>query len=123
SLHDALPISSCSFTMDVVDVDDPKVETSEGLKFDKISIPLNLYVVKQDDFPKLMSALAPYPWISQNIRSVSLVPAVLLEGKTVPVTMETGNFKNLHMLLDGGNTTRNKLGSDLLKISKTINDL
>src|SRR5699024_1482729 len=40
-----------------------------------------------------------------------------------PVTMETGNFKNLHMLLDGGNTTRNKLGSDLLKISKTINDL
>src|SRR5699024_12747375 len=55
--------------------------------------------------------------------SVSLVPAVLLEGKTVPVTMETGNFKNLHMLLDGGNTTRNKLGSDLLKISKTINDL
>src|SRR5699024_7645042 len=115
--------SSCSFTMDFGDVDDPKVETSEGLKFDKISSPLNLYVVKQDDFPKLMSALAPYPWISQNIRSVSLVPAVLLEGKTVPVTMETGNFKNLHMLLDGGNTTRNKLGSDLLKISKTINDL
>src|SRR5699024_8070028 len=94
--------SSCSFTMDFGDVDDPKVETSEGLKFDKISSPLNLYVVKQDDFPKLMSALAPYPWIRQNIRSVSLVPAVLL---------------------DGGNTTRNKLGSDLLKISKTINDL
>src|SRR5699024_11532499 len=80
-------------------------------------------VVKQDDFPKLMSALAPYPWISQNISSVSLVPAVLLERKTDPVTMETGNFKKLHMLLDGGNTTRNKLGSDLLKISKTINDL
>src|SRR5699024_1810126 len=109
--------------MDFWDVDEPKVETSEGLRFDKSTSPLNLYVVKQDDFSRFMSALAPYSWISQNIRSVTIFPTLLIEGKTDPVTIERGNFKNLHMLLDGGNTIRNKLGSDLLKISKTINDL
>ena len=120
---DMLIQSSCSFTMDFGDVDDPKIETSDGLKFDKISSPLNLYVVSQDDFPKLMTALAPYPWISQNIRSVSMIPSILIEGKTVDVSMESGNFKNLKMLIDGGNTNRNKFDTDLLDISKTINNL
>ena len=120
---DVLIQSSADFSVDFGDVDDPKVETSRGIKFDKISSPLNLYVVKQNQFNNLMKALAPYPWISQNIRSVSLVPSILLENKTESVPMKSGNFKELYELRDGGTTTINQLASDLLKISKDINDL
>lgn len=120
---DVLIQSSADFSVDFGDVDDPKVETSRGIKFDKISSPLNLYVVKQEHFNELMKALAPYPWISQNIRSVSLVPSILLENKKESVPMKSGNFKELYELRDGGTTTINQLASDLLKISKDINDL
>ena len=120
---DVLMQVSCSLTADFGDVDDPKIESSDGLTFDKITSPVNLYVVKRSQFNNLMVKLAKFPWITQNIRSVSLVPSVLLENKTAKVNPNSYDFNHLYTLVDGGSTTLNSFDSSLLKISKTINEL
>src|SRR5699024_3066199 len=41
---------SCSLSADFGKVDDPKIESSEGITFDKITSPVNLYVVSKSQF-------------------------------------------------------------------------
>src|SRR5699024_3827807 len=91
---------SCSLSADFGKVDDPKIESSEGITFDKITSPVNLYTVKKDKFNDLMDKLSEFPWITQNIRSVSLVPSILLENKTVKVSPKSFNFDHLYTLRD-----------------------
>src|SRR5699024_9413098 len=54
----------------------PKITTSSGRVFDKIPSLLNLYACNIEDFQKLMNALSKYPWISQNIKNMSLLPKI-----------------------------------------------
>lgn len=120
---DVLMQVSCSLTADFGDVDDPKIVSSEGITFDKITSPVNLYTVKRDKFNELMEKLSPFAWITQNIRSVSLVPSVLLENKTVKVNPKSFEFDHLYTLRDGATTELNRFDTELLKISKTINEM
>src|SRR5699024_4742135 len=114
---------SCSLSADFGEVDDPKIESSEGITFDKITSPVNLYVVTRSEFNNLMDKLAKFPWITQNIRSVSLVPSILLENKTVKVNPTSFTFNHLYSLRDNATTELNKFDNSLLKISKTINEM
>lgn len=120
---DVLIQVSCSLTADFGDVDDPKIVSSEGITFDKITSPVNLYTVKREKFNELMDKLSEFPWITQNIRSVSLVPSILLENKTVKVNPTSFNFDHLYTLRDGATTELNRFDTDLLKISKTIDEM
>lgn len=120
---DVLMQVSCSLTADFGDVDDPKIVSSEGITFDKITSPVNLYTVKRDKFNELMDKLSEFAWITQNIRSVSLVPSILLENKTVKVNPTSFEFDHLYTLRDGATTELNRFDTDLLKISKTINEM
>ena len=120
---DVLMQVSCSLTADFGDVDDPKIVSSEGITFDKITSPVNLYTVKRDKFNELMDKLSEFAWITQNIRSVSLVPSILLENKTVKVNPKSFNFDHLYTLRDGATTEVNRFDTDLLKISKTIDEM
>lgn len=117
--------SSADFTANFGNVDDPKVESSEGQTFDNISSPLNLYVVTALQFNKFMKAISPYPWIAQNIRSVTMIPSILVDDMKQKVTMKTTDFKELYKLQDAGTTYigDEALKSDLLGISKTYNEL
>ena len=120
---DVLMQVSCSLSADFGKVDDPKIESSEGITFDKITSPVNLYVVKRKHFNSLMSKLSPFPWITQNIRSVSLVPSVLLENKTVKVSPKSFKFDELYSLRDNATTQLNSFSTELLKMSSTIEEL
>lgn len=120
---DVLIQISCSLTADFGDVDDPKIVSSKGITFDKITSPVNLYTVKRDKFNELMDKLSEFPWITQNIRSVSLVPSILLENKTVKVNPKSFDFDHLYTLRDGATTELNRFDNQLLKISKTINEM
>src|SRR5690625_1105724 len=114
---------SCSLTADFGDMYDPKIESSDGITFDKITSPVNLYVVSKSQFNSLMDKLAKFPWITQNIRSVSLVPSILLENKTVKVNPKSFTFDHLYTLVTNGTTELNKFDTELLKISKTTDEL
>lgn len=120
---DVLMQVSCSLEVDFGKVDDPKIETSEGITFDKITSPVNLYTVKRSQFNKLMAKLSKFPWITQNIRSVSLVPSILLENKTVKATPKSFTFDHLYTLRDNATTALNSFDTSLLKISKSINQM
>src|SRR5699024_4589597 len=67
--------------------------------------------------------LSPYAWITQNIRSVSLVPSIFLENKTETVNPKSFNFLHLEKLRDGDTTEINMFDSQLIALSKSINDL
>lgn len=120
---DVLIQCSADLTAEFGSVNNPKIRTSEGVKFDKISSPLNLYVVEQDRFRTFMKALSPYPWISQNIRSVSLIPSVFLEGRKTHVDMEISTFTHLYTLTNNSTTNKSPFYNALFTISKTNDEL
>src|SRR5699024_4736602 len=68
----------CDLTVEFGDENNPKIETSEGLTYDNISSPVNLYHCKQSDFRNLMKGLAPFPWIAQNISSIIMLPSIFV---------------------------------------------
>lgn len=117
---DILIQSSANLTMDFGTVDDPKIVTSDGIKFDNISSPLDIYIVSQTHFNSFMVTLSKYPWISQNFRSISMIPSILLEGRKVKVSMNSGNFNELYTLIDGQSTNKGEFDDKLQIISKSI---
>lgn len=72
--------ASVDLQSDFGTVDDPKIKTSSGKQFDLITSPLNLYACDIDDFNRLMRDLSDYPWISQNIKSMSLIPRLFMNN-------------------------------------------
>lgn len=60
--------------------DDPKLHTSEGQTYDGIVSPVDLYCMKSpSNFTTLMHNLKNYPWISQNINNVAMIPADVID--------------------------------------------
>lgn len=60
------------------DENSPRIETSSGQEFDNITSPVNLYLVNRFSFERFMKSLAPYPWITQNFRSILMIPKRLI---------------------------------------------
>ena len=108
------------------DEDNPNMKTSFGRKFDKITSPLNLYVCDVDDFNRLMLALSKYPWISQNIKNMSLIPKLFMEENLTPVTFkDTDTLKNVDYLyqLSGTKTNKTSILLELIDVSYKPEDL
>lgn len=61
------------------DIKVPNVVTTDGVIYDQVISPLNIYTMLRTDFTKLMRDLKEYPWVSQNIRRISQVPANLVD--------------------------------------------
>src|SRR5699024_2583709 len=114
---------ACSLRADFGDVDDPKLESSDGITFDKITSPVNLYIVERRYLNELIDKLAKFTWITQNIRSVSLVPTILIERVTEKVNPQSFKFNHLYSLANNGTTKLNSFDDDLLFMSKTTNQM
>lgn len=72
--------TSVDLTVDFGSENDPKMKTSSGQTYDGICSPVDLYLCDStDDFIKLCKILSKYPWISQNINNVSLVPKDIVD--------------------------------------------
>lgn len=69
-------MASVDLTSDFGTPDNPKLKTSKGGTHDQIVSPLSLYACKsKSQFTALMAGLSSYPWVSQNISSIAIVPA------------------------------------------------
>lgn len=118
--------SSADLQQDFGTVDDPKIQTSVGSVFDKVTSPLNLYACDIADFNKLMSKLSPYPWISQNIKNMSLIPRIFMsENLTLANFASTESLSGVNYLyrISGQNTRTGVLQTELEKHSYTLNEL
>lgn len=116
--------SSVSLASDFGNEDNPKLRTSAGQTYDSVVSPVDLYLCSsQSVFSSIMSVLSNYPWISQNINNVAIVPAAMVDQK---------DFENFHsektpalnqigfyQLKNGGKTKTQKLD----QISATLNQI
>lgn len=106
--------SSVSLKQDFGSEDDPKLKTSTGQTYDGIVSPVDLYCTKsQKDFTSLMDYLKDYPWISQNINNVAIVPAEVVDEKDLQkvsgAKMDCINSAQLYQFKDGGKTRSFKM--------------
>ena len=105
--------------------DDPKMRTSKGKKFDKVTSPLNLYACDIDDFNKLMDELSDYPWIAQNIKSMSLIPRLFMDDNLRKISFSSGDsLSGVNYLHDvvGLKTNKKSLMDELKDVSYNINE-
>lgn len=116
--------SSVSLASDFGTEDDPKLRTSAGQTYDSVVSPVDLYLcATQSVFSDIMSVLSNYPWISQNINNVAIVPADMVDNKDfepfhsdkTPALNESGFYQ----LKEGGKTKTQKLD----KISCTLDQI
>lgn len=128
-LFDSL-IVLISASVDLIDdfgtVDNPKMKTSYGKQFDKITSPLNLYACDFADFNKLMLKLSPFPWISQNIKSIVLLPKIFMDGNLTKISFaNTDSLKGVTYLYEvsGLNTNKAQLSFDIDKLSHDMSEL
>jgi len=56
-------------------VDAPLMPSAFGGTFNKITSPVSLYIMRQDDFAKMTKDLQQYSWIVQNFIKVTQIPA------------------------------------------------
>lgn len=118
--------TSASLEADFGDVDNPQIRTSSGGKFDKITSPVDLYACEFDDFQKLMVKLSKYPWISQNIKSLQLLPRIFMEDNLTKIQFaSTESLSGVNYLyrVTGLETRKQTLYDELKKKSYTMNQL
>ena len=101
---------ACDLAADFGTVDDPKIQTSKGIVYDGIISPVNLYAVPFNQFNNLMGTLAAFPWITQNIKSVLMIPTDFID---------TGDLYNVGTI-DGGFTTLQAFKSNGLSKSPDL---
>ena len=101
--------TSVSLLDDFGTEDDPKLKTSVGQTYDGIVSPVDLYCCKsQDDFTNLMKYLKDYPWISQNINNVAIIPSEVVDEKDLVKVSDAKqdgiNSANIYQFKNKGKT-------------------
>lgn len=117
--------ASVDLQADFGTVDDPKIKTSSGKKFDHITSPLNLYACDIDDFTKLMNKLSPFPWIAQNIKSLRLIPRMFMDNNLTRITFsskESLSGVNYLYTVSGVNTRKQTLTNQLKNVSYNMTE-
>lgn len=107
-------------------VDKPKMKTASGKQFDKVTSPLNLYACDMDNFNSLMDKLSDYPWIAQNIKSMSLLPKIFMEDNLTVIDFSSGDSLsgvNYLYKITGTRTNKTTLNNELEKLSKNFTEL
>lgn len=89
STYNVLIHSSANLNGSFGNVDSPRVLSSSGTNFDRISSPLDLYLIKMEDFRNVMSKLIPYPWITQNFRKIVLIPKEVIDFDNPSINLQT----------------------------------
>ena len=102
------------------------MRTASGKQFDKVTSPLNLYACDMDNFNNLMDKLSDYPWIAQNIKSMSLLPKIFMEDNLTVISFDSDDSLSgvnyLHKIT-GTRTNKTTLNSELEKLSKNFTEL
>lgn len=117
--------ASVDLQSDFGTVDNPKIKTSSGQKFDNITSPLNLYACHIDDFKKLMNKLSGYAWISQNINSMSLIPKIFMDDNLTLLQFgSTESLSGVNYLygVSGIKTNKSSLLTKLRSVSYSMSE-
>lgn len=118
--------SSANLQADFGSENKPVIRTSYGKKFDKVTSPLNLYACSIDDFNRLMLAMSEFPWISQNINRMSLIPRIFMEDNLTKLQFSSAeSLSGVDYLygVSGSTTKKLTLQRELAKYSYSMTEL
>lgn len=78
-----LVLSTADLTSDPGTVDNPSLETAHGYNTDHVQIPACAGLVPGDKLMEFMQTIAKFPWVSQNIISMTCVPASMIDTESL----------------------------------------
>jgi hypothetical protein len=90
--------SSAQLTADFGTEKEPKLVASSGATFDKISSPVDVYLVNRTDFYSFSSRMAQYPWIAQNITKCIIIPKKFIPETILDKVKMKDGFDKLYQL-------------------------
>lgn len=106
--------SSADLSTDFGNVDDPKINTSDGGTFDKMTSPVNIYILDQSLFKRFMGQMSKFPWITQNFKKILMIPKEFIPADELEnVTMKSINFTELKKLKNNGRSKRRETIEEL----------
>lgn len=96
--------SSAQLTADFGTEKAPKIVASSGGTFDKISSPVDVYLVNRNDFYSFSSRMAQYPWVAQNITKCIIIPKKFIPDEAVEKAKMKDGYEKLYQLKNKGNS-------------------
>ena len=96
--------SSAQLTADFGTEKAPKIVASSGGTFDKISSPVDVYLVNRNDFYSFSSRMAQYPWVAQNITKCIIIPKKFIPDEAVEKAKMKDGYEKLYQLKNNGNS-------------------
>lgn len=113
-------LCSSDLSSDFGTLDKPNLVTSKGNTYDNVTSPVNIYLITYDYFNDLMDILQDYPWISQNISQILLIPFEMIdESDLVKVTMHDNDFAYLTRFKNGAHSKN----QDIPNLDKSTSEL
>lgn len=70
---------SADLSADFGDIDEPKLKTSKGNVYNRVISPVDLYASSLEDGLGIFKGLSDYPWISQNIKNITMIPSEFID--------------------------------------------
>lgn len=112
--------SSSNLEIDPGTIDQPKMKTSKGQRYDHLTSPVDLYLCDIANYSKIMDKLSDYPWVAQNIKSITLIPKNFIDTADIkPAKLLGKDSSELKKLNDGG-WSKNEFPG---KISRSLNEI
>lgn len=98
--------STVDLAKDLGDKNNPNLATTTGANVDRVTSPVDLYIIDKQNFNSLMYNLQDYPWITQNFTKIILIPKEFLDKdmehlKTKKVDNPKIDMVGLHKITGG----------------------
>lgn len=81
---------------------EPNLETSDGITYDLVTSPVNLYIMEYGAFNKFMDKMSKFPWITQNFQKVQMIPKKFFNSSDIINVDTNEDIDGLKTLKNGG---------------------
>lgn len=90
--YDFLITSTISLTDNPGNVDNPKVNSSNGSDINPFMLATESYVIRYTNMQQYFQQMSNYPWITQGITEIRLIPALSTLGLTYNAVPRSGSY-------------------------------
>lgn len=79
---------------------EPNLETSQGVTYDNITSPVDIYIMEYKGFNKFMDKMSKYPWITQNFQKIELIPTKFIDTEDLEYITPVEGIEGVMTLKD-----------------------
>lgn len=90
--------STVDLTKDYGDEKKPKMSASSGGTYDRMTSPVDLYIIERNHFDDFTESMQKYPWIMQNITKCVLIPKKFVDKNDLKKIKTKTGFNQIFKL-------------------------